>query len=145
MADTADTSRDDLGSTLRVARERRGLSLRQLSDATKISLRTLEALELNEFSRLPAGVFSRAFVRSYATEVGLDPDAAVRQFVDECPPDAAGKPAGVQAEDPAAVESDRIAATTFVRLIAVSVPLAAALLYFSAEGRPVSRRDVASI
>jgi cytoskeleton protein RodZ len=141
----ADWPRGDFGSTLRAARERRGLSLRQLSDATKISPRALESLERNEFSRLPGGIFSRAFVRTYAIEVGLNPDNTVRQFVDECPPDAtrAGEPAGVQTEDPVAVESDRVAATTVVRLVALSVPLAAVLLYFGAEGRPASRREPA--
>ena len=48
------------------AREERGVSLRQIADATKISVSALEALERNDISRLPGGIFSRAFVRSYA-------------------------------------------------------------------------------
>src|SRR4051794_39535358 len=60
----------DFGGTLRAARERRGLSLRQIATATKISMLTLEALERNDLARLPGGIFSRAFVRAYALEVG---------------------------------------------------------------------------
>ena len=43
---------------------------------------SLEALERNDPSRLPGGIFARAFVRSYAAEVGLDPEATVREFVE---------------------------------------------------------------
>src|SRR5499426_697640 len=73
---------DDFGGKLRQARERRGISLRQIAASTKISASALEALERNDISKLPGGVFSRAFVRSYAIEVGLDPDETVREFLD---------------------------------------------------------------
>ena len=63
----------DFGGKLRLARERRGISLRQIAASTKISVGALEALERNDVSKLPGGIFSRAFVRSYAVEVGLDP------------------------------------------------------------------------
>lgn len=72
----------DFGAMLREARERRGLSLRQIAASTKISVAVLESLERNDISRLPGGLFSRAFVRSYAAEVGLDPDATVRAFAE---------------------------------------------------------------
>ena len=73
----------DFGAELRHAREERGVSLRQISTATKISMSVLEALERNDFSRLPGGIFSRAFVRAFAVEVGLDPEDAVRDFLVE--------------------------------------------------------------
>src|SRR5688572_29685757 len=72
----------DFGTRLREARERRGVSLRTIADATKISVAALEALERNDISRLPGGIFSRAFVRAYAVEVGLDPDVTVREFLE---------------------------------------------------------------
>ena len=82
----------DFGATLRQARERRGISLRQISAKTKISTAALEALERNDISKLPGGIFSRSFVRSYAVEVGLDPDGTVDQFIEqfnqEVPPTA---------------------------------------------------------
>jgi cytoskeletal protein RodZ len=73
----------DFGGKLRQARERRGVSLRQISASTKISVGVLEALERNDVSKLPGGIFSRAFVRSYASEVGLNPDETIREFVSQ--------------------------------------------------------------
>jgi cytoskeleton protein RodZ len=72
----------DFGGRLRQAREERGISLRQIAANTKISVGALEALERNNVSKLPGGIFSRAFVRSYAAEVGLDPEATVREFLE---------------------------------------------------------------
>jgi cytoskeleton protein RodZ len=78
----------DVGATLRDARERRGLSLRQIAGATRISVQALDAIERNDIGRLPGGIFSRAFVRGYAQEVGLDPEETVRDFVEQFPVDA---------------------------------------------------------
>ena len=72
-------------SSLREARERRGRSLEEIADTTKISVSALEALERYDASSLPGGIFTRAFVRSYATEVGLDPETALREFLARCP------------------------------------------------------------
>jgi len=71
---------DDLGSRLRHAREERGLSLKGIATRTKISAVALEALERNDLTRLPGGIFGRAFVRAYAVELGLDPDTVVADF-----------------------------------------------------------------
>ena len=76
------------GGKLRDARERRGISLREIANTTKISMSALEALERNDLARLPGGIFSRAFVRSYALEVGLDPEEAIREFLAQCPADS---------------------------------------------------------
>src|SRR5947208_9615471 len=105
----ADRMSSGFGGALREARERRGVSLRQIANATKISVAALEALERNDISRLPGGIFSRAFVRSYAVEVGLDPEAAIQEFIASFPGDpvTAGHPATDQVEDYEAVESDR--------------------------------------
>src|SRR5687767_2726732 len=73
----------DFGGTLRSARERKGISLRHIANATKISMGALESLEKNDFKRLPGGIFSRSFVRAYAQEVGLDPDQTVADFLKE--------------------------------------------------------------
>src|SRR3989337_2118994 len=90
----ADRPPGDFGRSLREARERRGVSLRQIANATKIGVSALEALERNDISRLPGGIFSRAFVRSYAIEVGLDPEQTVRDFLVQFPHDSvtAGSP-----------------------------------------------------
>jgi transcriptional regulator with XRE-family HTH domain len=75
----------DTGARLREARERQRKSLRDVARATKISPLTLEALEQNQFGRVPGGIFARAFVRSFAREVGLDPEPLVSQFIAEHP------------------------------------------------------------
>ncbi len=138
---SADRLAGSFGGKLRDARESRGVSLRQIANATKISVAALEALERNDISRLPGGIFSRAFVRSYASEVGLDPEATIREFIAEFPNDSvtAGHPTSGRVEDHEAVESNRQTAGTFVWLAVVSVPLAAALLYFTASGRERAR------
>ena len=84
----------DFGARMRHAREQRGVSLRQIAEATKISVSALEALERNDISRLPGGIFSRAFVRSYAAEIGVDPEQTVREFLAQFPHDSvtAGSP-----------------------------------------------------
>jgi cytoskeleton protein RodZ len=72
---------DDLGTRLRRAREERGITLKDIATRTKISVTALEALERNDFPRLPGGIFSRSFARAYAVEVGLEPDAVVEEFL----------------------------------------------------------------
>src|SRR5437867_11790484 len=84
----ADRMAPDVGTKLREARERRGVSLRAIAGATKISMAVLEALERNDVSRLPGGIFSRSFVRAYAVEVGLDPEATIQEFVAQFPVDS---------------------------------------------------------
>jgi cytoskeleton protein RodZ len=137
-----DPAAADFGARLRAARERRGVSLRQIANRTKISVGVLEALERNDLSRMPGGIFTRAFVRSYAVEVGLDPEKAIREFIARFPDDAvtAGSPHLVEREDHQALESDRQMATTLLRLIGLSVPIAAAIIYFSVAGQQGGRR-----
>jgi cytoskeletal protein RodZ len=62
-----------LGKLLRSARARRGLTLKQVSNETKIPLRYLEALEEDRLEALPGGLYGRAHVRAYAQSVHLDP------------------------------------------------------------------------
>ncbi len=110
--------------------------MRQLANITKISVSALEALERNDVSRLPGGIFSRAFIRSYASEVGLDPEETVQQFLAQFPVTVAvGHPIAEPIEDHGEVESDRRMATAFLWLIALSVPVAAVMLYFGMTGR----------
>ena len=87
-------SEGDFGSRMRHVREQRGVSLREIAETTKISVSALEALERNDISRLPGGIFSRAFVRSYAAAIGIDPEQTVRDFLSQFPHDSitAGSP-----------------------------------------------------
>src|SRR2546422_6105323 len=99
----------DFGTKMKRAREARGVSLRQIAGATKISVSALEALERNDISRLPGGIFSRAFVRSYASEVGLDPDEMIEEFVAQFSHDTseATHAPSEAIEDHDSIESDR--------------------------------------
>lgn len=137
---------DDFGSRLRAARERKGLSLRAIATRTKISVAVLEALERNDISRLPGGIFSRAFVRTYANEVGLNPEVAIQEFIEAFPQDSvtAGHPPSDTVEDTELFESDRRAASSVLWILAASVLLAGGVLYLSvARGnRPPAEPDI---
>ena len=74
------SERDSFGPRLRRERERRGIPLDAVVSRTKVSLELWEGLESNDFSRWPAGLYARSFVRSYAAAVGLDPDEVVDDF-----------------------------------------------------------------
>ncbi len=69
------------GPWLRRQREMREITLREISDASKISLRYLQALEDERFDLLPAMVFAKGFLRQYARYVGLDQDEVVNRFL----------------------------------------------------------------
>ena len=68
------------GEKLRHEREMRGVSLREIADGTKISVRFLQALEEDRVDVLPGGLFPRAFVRQYAAFLGLDPETFVADY-----------------------------------------------------------------
>jgi transcriptional regulator with XRE-family HTH domain len=70
----------DLGTELRTARERAGFSLPELAARTRIPLKSLRALEENDFEKVPPGVFIRSFIRTYAREVGVDPATAITEY-----------------------------------------------------------------
>ena len=68
------------GEELRREREIRGISLKEIADATKISKRFLEAIERNDHRTLPAPVFTRGFIREYARYLGLNADEIVNRY-----------------------------------------------------------------
>jgi len=68
------------GDELRREREIRGISLKEIADATKISKRFLEAIERNDHRTLPAPVFTRGFVREYARYLGLAAEEIVSRY-----------------------------------------------------------------
>lgn len=63
---------DTLGTYLRHERELRQISLEEISQTTRIPLRTLQQLEDDDLERMPGEVFVRGFLKSYARSVGLD-------------------------------------------------------------------------
>jgi cytoskeletal protein RodZ len=71
---------ETIGELLRLAREERGVPLREVSDQTRISIHYLEAIESNDYNRLPGGIFNRSFVKAYARYVGYDEKKAVEGY-----------------------------------------------------------------
>ena len=69
-----------VGETLRQQRMRRNVQLQDVSEQLKISSRMLEAIEADEFDKLPGGVFAKSFVRQYAGLLGLDEEEVAAQF-----------------------------------------------------------------
>ena len=76
---------DSFGARLRQRRESEQITLAFIAEQTKINLSLLEGLERDDVSHWPAGIFRRAFIRSYALAVNLEPDAVVREFLERYP------------------------------------------------------------
>jgi transcriptional regulator with XRE-family HTH domain len=74
------SAREAFGPNLRRIRIQRGVSLEFIADATKVSVDLWKALERNDFSRGPSGIYARAYLRSYAEAIGADPDTTVDDF-----------------------------------------------------------------
>jgi hypothetical protein len=82
-------SREDFCLALKAARERSGISLARIAEATKIPAYLFEGLEHNDLHRWPKGLFRRSFFRDYARVIGLPVTEAAAEFVrlfpdDEC-------------------------------------------------------------
>ncbi len=69
-----------LGERLRLAREARGISLREISEQTRISTRYLEQIEADDYKNLPGGIFNRSFVKAFARHVGVNEDEALALY-----------------------------------------------------------------
>jgi transcriptional regulator with XRE-family HTH domain len=65
---------------LRRYRERYRISLDEIASEHNIRRDLLEAFENNDLSQWPRGLYARAWIRAYATAVGLDPDSSVDEF-----------------------------------------------------------------
>jgi cytoskeleton protein RodZ len=70
------------GEKLKLEREKRKITLEQISSTTKIGTRMLRALEEEKFSQLPGGIFNKGFVRAYARTLGLDEDQTVADYLE---------------------------------------------------------------
>ena len=85
--------RDGFGPRLKAERERRGITLQKIAASTKIGVPLLEALERNDVSRWPQGIYRRAFIRAYVGALGLPPEPLVAEFVRLFPEHTASVPA----------------------------------------------------
>jgi cytoskeleton protein RodZ len=71
----------EFGDKFRKAREKKELSLDDVSNVTKISTRMLQAIEQEQFDHLPGGVFNRGFIRAYAKHLGLNSEDAINDYL----------------------------------------------------------------
>jgi len=122
----------DPATRLRQAREAKGLSCRQLAEATKLSVRTIEALENDCISELPEGIYRRGIVRSVASEVGLNPDQLLRDFSAAHPDDL---PEPASAAIVATTEPSR-SFQRFLTMAGAVLPLLAGVAYFGWPAAP---------
>ena len=74
------TPQQKFGAALRRRREQRGISLKDLAHRTKISASLLAGIERGDCSRWPGGIYSRAWVREYASAIGLDAEQIAASF-----------------------------------------------------------------
>lgn len=119
----------DVGARLRQARESKGLSREAIVRATRIPIGALAAIEDNDVSGLPPHPFNKGFVEAYAREVGLEPHATAREFLDQFDFEAAPAPAQYERASPELLIEGR------PRRVAWLVVPAIALVWFMMSGR----------
>ena len=74
---------EKLGEYLKRERELRGISIEEVAEGTKIAIHMLRAMEADQWSRMPAEIFTRGFLRSYAEFIGLSPDDIILRHEEE--------------------------------------------------------------
>jgi len=65
---------------LSVSRQNKGISLEEIAEATKISIRFLRAIENEEFETLPGGIFNTSYLRQYALTIGIEPSTLLAHY-----------------------------------------------------------------
>lgn len=65
---------------LATIRKNRGISLAQISESTKISVRSLEAIERGDFKKLPGGIYNTSYIKQYALAIDYDPAAILAVY-----------------------------------------------------------------
>ena len=73
---------ESFGARMRRTREEQQITLVTIAQQTKIKLSLLEGLERDDVSHWPSGIFRRAYIRTYAQAIGLNPDVVVREFIE---------------------------------------------------------------
>ena len=76
---------ESLGARLRQRREQQQIALATIAEQTKIKASLLEGLERDDISHWPVGIFRRAFIRSYASAIGLEPAVVLEEFLARYP------------------------------------------------------------
>lgn len=144
---------ETLGARLRRAREARDLSLREVSDQTRITRRHLEAIEADDYKQLPGGIFNRSFVKAFARAVGYDEDEAVRAYqqvardsgesFDDAPP-TTRQASRIYMDDVPARSPLLTALLSLVILAVISLAAYAALHYYRRTSDPPAPQPTAT-
>jgi len=125
------------GERLKKEREKRGMTLEEVSAATKIGVRSLKALEQEKFDLLPGGIFNRGFVRSYAKHLGLDDEVVVADYMEAAgestPAPTLADPTQANANEQARLQgsSPPLPWGSMAVVVAVAILLFAAWHYYS--------------
>ncbi|HEY1403315.1 MAG TPA: helix-turn-helix domain-containing protein [Pyrinomonadaceae bacterium] len=106
---------------MRQTREARGISLRELSDQTRIARRYLEAIEADDYKELPGGIFNRSFIKAYAKAVGFNEAEAVGAYMEA---------ARAQGEAPDELPTSRQSSRIYMDGDTARSPIITALLSF---------------
>lgn len=138
---------------LKAERERNGVSLKAIADATRIPLRHLQELERGDIDNWPAGVYAKSWARDYAKEAGIDPErviAMVAPVADVEPTIEEIREVREDVERKRVDESPLAAlvglARRFAAVIVVLVLLVLAVVFFwTSDSRPVSQSDPAPV
>ena len=125
-----------VGDYLRELRDRRGISLEEISRVTRVASSYLEALESDRQSALPAPVFTRGFIRAYCQALGESPDEALARYDGReggvpAPPRPSGPPSTPAPTTEGDARSRSAVLVSFVLLVILGMALfAVALLLF---------------
>jgi cytoskeleton protein RodZ len=122
-----------IGEELRNARRARGITIEHISNVTKISPSVLRALEADDLAKLPGWVFTRGFLKSFAREVGLDPDRTVATFLTQITPPQEPEEAPARTSRDVGEPHDVVEleehSTDLGQMIAVAIIVIAAVVY----------------
>jgi len=117
-----------IGATLRETRSRRKVSLDEVEAATKIRARYLQALENEEWDILPGGAYTRGFIRTYASYLGLDGDRLAEEYRRSSGPSPGERPPRVEpAATPGAARRHGGARTRVLAVALVAALIGAAI------------------
>jgi cytoskeleton protein RodZ len=107
-----------LGEELRNRREQRGVSLAEISEATRIGTRFLKAIETDNFAILPGGIFTRSFIRAFAKHVGMNEDDAVGLYLRQVAGGTVEHETTVESVPPATTAAENTKRTPTPKLVA---------------------------
>lgn len=123
----------DVGSTLRAARERLGMSVHDVAERVKFAPKQVEALEANDFLHLPQATFLRGFVRSYARALQLDETALIAALPADPAKQAAAKIPAVNVAFPTIQSLRRINVLWLAGALGVAIALGLFVLLHESE------------